>query len=379
MHLTVDFSALHAAVQQMGAQAVDPEFHLGREREALDPIDIALRETGIDVILKDVNTDTGLLAYKGRQVLLYIQDHGSNVQKALDNGSTGRKYHVAFCKTLTEMQSKGKFEKYVVTNDTSGEFFISGLSIHTRSPIEGKTQLDVCKNCLDYLNYQGYKQGSQSTIFSRFSLTEFFATYSSFFPHMPSRLAGENDSLYTPDWPIISGKYRADQDFCCESCGVNLSNHKNLLHTHHKNGVKTDNRKSNLQALCVDCHRKQPYHNHLFVRHLDMQLITRLRRLQAIVRTDISWNEVFKLADPGVHGILYHYRSKGWSPPEVGYEIHEPDGRIIRQLELAWPFERFGIAIAEEDIRIARGQGWQVLSMREAADHAAAVRSASAR
>ncbi len=33
MHLTVDFSALHAAVQQMGAQAVDPEFHLGRERE----------------------------------------------------------------------------------------------------------------------------------------------------------------------------------------------------------------------------------------------------------------------------------------------------------------------------------------------------------
>ena len=110
-----------------------------------------------------------------------------------------------------------------------------------------------------------------------------------------------------------------------------------------------------------------------------MQLITRLRRLQAIVRTDISWNEVFKLADPGVHGILYHYRSKGWSPPEVGYEIHEPDGRIIGQLELAWPFERFGIAIAEEDIRIARGQGWQVLSMREAADHAAAVRSASAR
>ncbi|HRY18566.1 MAG TPA: HNH endonuclease signature motif containing protein [Candidatus Competibacteraceae bacterium] len=368
MRLTVDFSALHAAVRQMGAQAADPEFHLGQKATTLDPIDIALSETGIDVILKDVNTDTGLLAYKGRQVLLYIQDHGLNVQKALDNGSAGRKYHVAFCKTLTEMQSKGKFERYVATNDTSGEFFISGLSIHARSPVEGKTQLNVCKNCLEYLNYQGYKQGSRSTIFSRFSLAAFFATYSSFFPHMPSRLAGENDSLYTPDWPMISGRYRADRDFRCESCSVNLSNHKNLLHTHHKNGVKTDNRKSNLQALCVDCHRKQPSHDHMSVRHADMQLITRLRREQSIVKKDMGWSEAFKLADPGVHGILYHYRSKGWNSPEVGYEIHEPDGRIIGQLELAWPFERFGIAISEEDIYIARRQGWEVLSMREAAD-----------
>lgn len=368
MRLTVDFSALHAAVRQMGAENIEPPPIRLTEPAPLDPIDTALRETGIDVDLNDIDTRTGLLAYQDHQILLYIQDHGRQVQNVLKDGSLGKKYHVAFCKTLTEMQSKGRFERYVATNDTSGKFFVSGLSIHTGGPIEGKTQLNVCKNCLEYLNYQGYRQGNRLTIFSRFSLAVFFSTYSSFFPHMPNRLAGENDSLYTPDWPVISGKYRADRDFCCESCGVKLSNHKNLLHTHHKNGVKTENRKSNLQALCVDCHRKQPSHDHLFVRHSDMQLITRLRREQSIVRKNMGWSEVFKLADSGVHGILYHYRAKGWNPPEVGYEIHEPDGRIIGQLELAWPFERFGIAIAEEDILIARGQGWQVLSIREVVD-----------
>ena len=35
------------------------------------------------------------------------------------------------------------------------------------------------------------------------------------------------------------------------------------MHCHHRNGVITDNRPENLQALCLLCHAKQPAHNHI--------------------------------------------------------------------------------------------------------------------
>jgi len=262
------------------------------------------------------------------------------------------------------MKANGRFERYVATNDVSGEFLISGFNFQTKKLHQGKARLQVCKNCLRYLNYQGYQQGHPE-VFANFSLAEFFATYSSFFPHLPSRMAGENDSLYTPDWPLISGQYRAERNFCCELCGVNLSSHKHLLHTHHRSGVKTDNWPANFQALCLDCHRRQPGHD-MPIRHEEMQLITRLRQEQSICPMD--WPTIFELADPAVHRILYFYQSKGWQPPELGYPLTDEAERPVGQLELAWPFERFGIAISKEDIQSARRQGWQVLSMHEAAD-----------
>jgi len=369
MPLTVNFSALLAAVRQMGAEQIEPPLIRPLGAAPPDWIDVALSETGIDVILKDVNTDTGLLAYKGRQVLLYIQDHGRQIRNVLKDGSQGKKYHVAFCKTLSEMKAAGYFEKYVATNDVNGEFLICGFDTQRR-PHQGKAHLQVCKNCLRYLNYQGYQQGHPQNykIFVNFSLAEFFATYSSFFPHLPSRVAGDNDSLYTPDWRLISGKYRADRHFCCESCGVNLTDHTHLLHTHHRSGVKTDNRPVNLQALCLDCHRRQPSHGFMPVRHEEMQLITRLRREQSMIRPGMSWHRIFDLADPGLHGILHHYQAKNWRPPDIGYPIEQPDGRVVGQIELAWTFEKFGVAIAENDLQAARAQGWTVLSMREATD-----------
>ncbi len=370
MPLTVDFSALFAAVRQMGAEQIEPPLIRPLGAAPLDPIDIALSETGINVILKDVDSDTGLLAYKGRQVLLYIQDHGSQIRNVLKDGSSGKKYHVAFCKTLSEMKANGRFERYVATNDVSGEFLISGFNFQTKKLYQGKAHLQVCKNCLRYLNYQGYQQGHPQNynIFVNFSLAEFFATYSSFFPHLPSRKAGENDSLYTPDWSLISRQYRADRHFCCESCGVNLTEHTHLLHTHHRSGVKTDNRPANLQALCLDCHRRQPSHGFMPVRHAEMQLITRLRREQSMMRPGMSWHRIFDLADPGLHGILHHYQAKNWRPPDIGYPIEQADGRVVGQIELAWPFEKFGVAIAENDLQAAQAQGWNVLSLREATD-----------
>ena len=207
---------------------------------------------------------------------------------------------------------------------------------------------------------------NKNEIFSKFSLESFFETYSSFFPYMPQRKAGENDSVYTDDWPIISGQYKADQGFKCESCGVDLSRHKRLLHTHHRNGVKTDNFRSNFQALCIDCHRKQPSHERMFVRHEDMQLITQLRQKQQLGKKRLSWDEIFEIADTGMHGVLHWCRAQKMSPPIVGYELKDSGEQVVAQLELAWPLSKIGVAISSNDLDAARKCGWKAWSMLDA-------------
>jgi hypothetical protein len=250
VYLNVDFERLYAAVRRMGADSVDPDLVVRRGVTKIDPIDIQLEE-GIEVDLSEVSvTDNGLFIYKGRQVLLYIQDHGRRVQDALDDGDSGRRFHVAYCRTLEDMRSKGRYERYVATNDLSGEFYIAGYDYDSREPINGKTRLKVCKNCLSKLEY--WRAGrTRDQIVAEFDLEAFFDTYKSFFPHMPRRRAGEFDGQYTADWGEVARRYKETKNFTCESCHLDLRNALSLLHVHHINGVKTNNSPANLKALCI--------------------------------------------------------------------------------------------------------------------------------
>lgn len=68
---------------------------------------------------------------------------------------------------------------------------------------------------------------------------------------------------YTADWPSISWAVRREARWKCRGCGVNLRGARHLLHVHHKNRNKQDNRPINLIALCVVCHCAQPRHGRL--------------------------------------------------------------------------------------------------------------------
>lgn len=61
---------------------------------------------------------------------------------------------------------------------------------------------------------------------------------------------------YTKNWEQISKVYREERNYTCEKCGLHIENpfDQIYMHVHHKNGKKTDNRKSNLQCLCIRCH-----------------------------------------------------------------------------------------------------------------------------
>lgn len=210
------------------------------------------------------------------------QGRTRGVQGALDNGSVGNKFHVAYCQTLEEMRGKGRYERYVATNDLSGEFYIAGHDPDSGKNIDGRTRLKVCKNCLGKLYYQKYRRRIDRRILDRsvaaFDLEAFFDKYKSFFPHMPSRRAGKFDGQYTADWGEVARRYRERKNFTCENCRLDLRNAPHLLHVHHVNGVKTNNSPANLKALCIQCHSQQPDHSHITISDENAQRIAELRR-----------------------------------------------------------------------------------------------------
>lgn len=72
---------------------------------------------------------------------------------------------------------------------------------------------------------------------------------------------------YVKNWEEISFAYRTKMGFTCERCGTHVEDGFDhfYMQTHHKNGVKTDNRESNLECLCIKCHSEvDDTHRHNF-------------------------------------------------------------------------------------------------------------------
>ena len=161
------------------------------------------------------------------------------------------------------MRRRGRYERYVATNDVSGNFYVTGQDEYG-GRVEGKARLRVCKNCLRMLDYRNYTR-NRKQVFQVFEWSEFFDTYRPHFARIPTRRAGMFDGAYAPNWDLVSKRYKEKHAFMCENCHVNLKEHPRLLHVHHINGVKTNDAGSNLKALCANCHGKQPGHGHMRV------------------------------------------------------------------------------------------------------------------
>jgi hypothetical protein len=356
MKLRVDFSRLYENVSKMGAVPRE-DFNV---KVIFDPLDEGLFQ-GVEIALSDVASNTeGLLDYHGRQVLLYIPDQGRNILEVIDNPEKGRRFHVMDCKTLKNMRAQKRFDRYIVTNNMSGIFKISGVDQFTGVVKEAEAPLKICQNCLKALNYKGFATTTRENkmkIFNEFDLKEFFETYSTCFPHLPKNFKKQYDINYTEDWEQISREYRKKKNFTCETCHTNFGTHKHLLSTHHINGIKSDNHFENLKAVCLDCHRKEPFHDHMFISRKDMETIYKLRDEQGLSSVN-SWEEAFKLADKAVHGVLKALQAKRKICPKyVGRPI-KCNNEVV-YLDLVWPDHKYAVSISE-NAKKANCFAWQI-------------------
>jgi hypothetical protein len=348
MQIRHDFTELWNIATGLGAERQN--FTLSRA-SSISAIEAELIR-GREVRLDELEAISGLLAFEGRQILLYIPDQGNRIDEVLNgNLDGGKKFHVAHCSTLETMKNAGRFERYIATTDISGIFTLSGIDGNMREKTD-RGRLYVCQLCLNMLNYKQAKVNRSARVLrEKFDLNDFFETFSSCFKYLPVRtnvVAGA--ASYAANWKEISNSLRESVGWTCEGCNINLTSDRHLLHVHHIDGVKSNNARSNLKVLCKACHRMEPLHDHLYVPRQEMKAINLLRRSSGVF--DSTWTSVAKFADPALHGPLGMAKSKGWEPPEIEYA---PPGLAI-PLEAAWPSRRIAITLDQPTPSL---RGWR--------------------
>ena len=245
MKLPTNFPNLDDLLKRMG---VPFQPFVGTEIEKL------MTGPGITVGSDDVEVASdGTLEYQGRKVVLYIRDVKGHLPK----------YHVVDCHTLSDMRSKGKYKRYVVTRRTDGEFLLNFADNLLRDEPETH-RLDICKNCLWKLNMR-YLYAPNA-----FPLADWFnAIDPGYEPPPRDGIYGPRTtpttgpaSNYPPNWNLLSLQCRERAEWKCEECSIrlNLRPQRKFLHAHHLKST-SHNRPEDLKALCVGCHAEQPGHD----------------------------------------------------------------------------------------------------------------------
>lgn len=245
---------------------------------------------GKEINLEDITSnDQGLIIFKGRPQMLYIRDVqvSQNIIKNEPESSKVRRFHVARnCEVLKKMERMGRYDRYRITENKSGIFEVDAYeNEHSQKiiPVEGR--LKVCKSCLLELHYfdiYSYRDLDHQDWIS-FDIKTFFKKYQTTFKKPKFNNLNEPGSNYPKDWSLISNAYKRLMNWICESCGVNLKDHKGFLHCHHKNGVKGDCSNKNLESICFECHQKYHHNNILgIVSSEDKKLIKVIKANQGI-------------------------------------------------------------------------------------------------
>lgn len=290
MKLDLQFEELGILVEKMGADNSDwhlPDIPITRKhRQFLERLHEGITPTSSN----DFDADFGkLLTHKGEQIVLYIYDTRKEKEVLLSQPENSNRFHIATCQTIHSMKVNGRFERYVITNRIDGKFIVESMDRFTRKTEKLETQLYVCKHCLSELNWHAYSDSSLSldnreNIWKNFSLEEFFAEHQTFFSERPRYWdVTVPKGGYPKNWMQISRTIKSNRGWRCDCCNVNLSNHHQLLHVHHENGVTSDVSNDNLTALCVHCHSMQPYHHRMKAKYLNLiESCSNIRKIQKI-------------------------------------------------------------------------------------------------
>ena len=210
-------------------------YHIGKAEpwRKIDSEEVSLREGKLEfnddgIFLID---DDGIK----RQVYLYKRRY-----KLQQYGKP--RFHICKCSVIDNFLNGNDIPEYRRANTKT----VKVLNWDNEDEEEDVSDLPLCKLCASILyQYKNYD--------------------SSMFSDLLRKTAEENSEIpkdtevdkrgYTKDWQLISSDFRRKHNYTCEKCGVQVSPlETEFMHVHHKNKNKTDNRDSNLQCLCIECH-----------------------------------------------------------------------------------------------------------------------------
>lgn len=204
--------------------------------------------------------------FPGQKMLVYIRDFSEKYKKSENDTSHYPKFHISWCTKLDEMYKNKKYSRYVVSQRNDGIFLLDKTENGKVVEKDIKLKLNVCKYCLGNLNYKGYGSSYKvrDEIFNNFTIKDFLDEYNTEIYIEPNHTSlTQLPNEYSKDWDNISYNYRKSKKFICQDCGKDCSKDTSELHVHHVDGMKSNNKASNLEVVCVKCHSKKPMHEHM--------------------------------------------------------------------------------------------------------------------
>lgn len=242
-------------------------------------LELKLRTTGLEVEngLRNENIEfckpNSFIFYKQRPMIVYIKDQYQTIEKY--NRQKFNPFHICYCEQLQENIMNHKMQRYVVTNNLSGDYIINVKVMDEDRNVyheekERLEHLNVCQSCLRKLNWKNFNQFCNNTgigewyqggdaagrlnIVKSFNIKEFFAQVEK------DLFSGKLD-LYSAaasldDEYRLTGKEKYDikksRGFKCEYCGQRMQPDK--LQIHHRDHNKGNNSYDNLVVTCHYCH-----------------------------------------------------------------------------------------------------------------------------
>lgn len=192
-----------------------------------------------------------LIDENGKPFVFYIHDF-ANAQW----GKPNRVFHVAWCKTLEDMDSNGRRARYVKKSDLDNNNFIVDYGDNNM----GVENLPACLHCKEKMR----KIVAPTQLYyerTGMNISHFFILYGK------QDLLDVNNPIYPvsypENWNAISQNLRERAGWKCSECGKDYSSDRSNLHVHHKDGRRGVVHAGNLEVLCMKCHTNRPYHSHL--------------------------------------------------------------------------------------------------------------------
>lgn len=225
-------------------------------------------ESGFRVIRRDLTQEeqAGNIEFRDDGIYLTIDGQEYKGYMYLKYPNVNRfgipKFHITNCQTVLDQRANGRFDgRYFWHNSNTVT-----IEDRTNGQVHEDINLSLCGYCRNQSSIRDYSD------------TEGFFSLLDQQEQEDLNQEVEVDIFgYTLDWQQLSREYRKEKEYTCESCGIRVDepSDRRFIHVHHKSGNKLNNRRNNLECVCVLCHaNKDVTHEQNFER----------RRMQADIR-----------------------------------------------------------------------------------------------